>query len=69
MQGDSAHDLSGTIAVVAPHMDDELIGCGGILATDGVAVRSDYLGYSADANCDSIDALDRGDRVGQFDLK
>jgi len=49
MQGDSAHDLSGTIAVVAPHMDDELIGCGGILATDGVGRRAHVI-YASDGS-------------------
>ena len=49
MHGDPERDLSGTIVVVAPHMDDELIGCGGILASAGVAARAHVI-YASDGS-------------------
>ena len=49
MPGDPARDLPGTIAIVAPHTDDELIGCGGLLATGDVASRSHVI-YASDGS-------------------
>jgi LmbE family N-acetylglucosaminyl deacetylase len=49
MRGDPERDLPGTIAVVAPHMDDELIGCGGLLATEGVGRRAHVI-YASDGS-------------------
>jgi len=49
MPGDPARDLPGTIVIVAPHMDDELIGCGALLATDDVASRA-HVVYASDGS-------------------
>jgi LmbE family N-acetylglucosaminyl deacetylase len=47
--GDAARDLPGTIVVVAPHMDDELIGCGALLATGDVGSRTHVI-YASDGS-------------------
>jgi LmbE family N-acetylglucosaminyl deacetylase len=47
--GEVSRDLPGTIVVVAPHMDDELIGCGALLATGDVGTRSHVI-YASDGS-------------------
>ena len=47
--GEVSRDLPGTIVVVAPHMDDELIGCGALLATGDVGMRSHVI-YASDGS-------------------
>jgi LmbE family N-acetylglucosaminyl deacetylase len=49
MPGDPARDLPGTIVIVAPHMDDELIGCGALLATGDVGSRAHVI-YASDGS-------------------
>ena len=48
-RGDVTRDLPGRIVVVAPHMDDELIGCGALLATADVGARAHVI-YASDGS-------------------
>jgi LmbE family N-acetylglucosaminyl deacetylase len=49
MVPDPARLVSGTLALVAPHMDDELIGCGGIVASIGEGSRVHVI-YATDGS-------------------